>query len=97
MFDIVKELREYGINPVIADPEADAAEAKALYGVEFADIKDIKGMDAVIIAVSHKEFSGLKMKAVDKFFGKGKKVLLDLKGLLNRKEYEEAGYNYWRL
>ncbi len=97
VFDIVKELREYGINPVIADPEADAAEAKALYGVEFADIKDIKGIDAVILAVSHKEFSGLKMKAVDKFFGKGKKVLLDLKGLLDRKEYEDAGYNYWRL
>ena len=97
MIDIVHELREYGINPMIADPEADAAEAKALYGVEFADIKDVKGMDAVIIAVAHKEFSNLKMKTVDKFFGKGKKVLLDLKGLLNRKEYEEAGYNYWRL
>ena len=27
----------------------------------------------------------------------GKKVLLDLKGLLNRKEYEAAGYSYWRL
>ena len=97
VIDIVHELREYGINPMIADPEADAAEAKALYGVEFADIKDVKGMDAVIIAVAHKEFSNLKMKTVDKFFGKGKKVLLDLKGLLNRKEYEEAGYNYWRL
>ena len=28
---------------------------------------------------------------------KGKKVLLDLKGLLNRNEYEQAGYSYWRL
>ena len=97
VFDIVKELLEYGINPMIADPEADAAEAKALYGIEFADIKDIKEMDAVIIAVAHKEFSNLKMKNIDKFFGKGKKVLLDLKGLLDRKEYEDAGYNYWRL
>ena len=97
VIDIVQELREYGINPMIADPEADAAEAKALYGIEFADIRDVKEMDAVIIAVAHKEFSNLKMKNIDKFFGKGKKVLLDLKGLLNRKEYEDAGYNYWRL
>jgi UDP-N-acetyl-D-galactosamine dehydrogenase len=97
VIDIVHELREYGINPMIADPEADAAEAKALYGIEFADIRDVKEMDAVIIAVAHKEFSNLKMKNIDKFFGKGKKVLLDLKGLLNRKEYEDAGYNYWRL
>ena len=33
----------------------------------------------------------------DCFYGNGKKVLLDLKGLLNRREYEEAGYSYWRL
>lgn len=97
VFDIVKELREYGIEPVIADPEADANEAKQLYGVEFVDIKAVKGMDAVILAVAHKEFSSLKMKDVDKLFGKGRKVLLDLKGLLNRKEYEAADYNYWRL
>lgn len=31
------------------------------------------------------------------FFGAGTKVLLDIKGLLNRKEYESAGYKYWRL
>lgn len=97
VFDIVKELREYGIKPVIADPEADAAEAKHLYGVDFVDIKAVKGMDAVILAVAHKEFSSLKMKDVDKLFGKGRKVLLDLKGLLNRKEYEAADYKYWRL
>lgn len=97
VFDIVKELREYGIEPVIADPEADANEAKQLYGVEFVDIKAVKGMDAIILAVAHKEFSSLKMKDVDKLFGKGRKVLLDLKGLLNRKEYEAADYNYWRL
>ena len=28
---------------------------------------------------------------------KGKKVLLDIKGLLDRNEYEKAGYDYWRL
>ena len=27
----------------------------------------------------------------NKFFGEGQKVLLDIKGLLNRKEYEDAG------
>ena len=97
VFDIVKELREYGIDPLIADPEADADEAKHLYGVEFVDIKTVKGMNAIILAVAHKEFGNLKMKDVDKFFGKGKKVLLDLKGLLNREEYETSGYNYWRL
>ncbi len=97
IIDIVKELKQYGITPVIADPEADAAEAKMLYGVEFVDMCTIKNMDAVILAVAHTEFSHFTMTEMDKFFGEGKKVLLDLKGLLNRKEYEAAGYSYWRL
>lgn len=97
IIDIVKELKEYGIMPVIADPEADAEEAKHLYGVEFVDMSTIRDMDVVILAVAHNEFNNFTMDEMDKFFGKGKKVILDLKGLLNRKEYEAAGYSYWRL
>lgn len=97
VFDIVKELREYGIEPVIADPTADAAEAKRLYGVEFVDIDTIENMDAVVLAVAHAEFANLEMSRIDRFFGKGKKVLVDVKGILNRKLYEDAGYKYWRL
>ena len=97
IIDIVNELKEYGINPVIADPEADAEEAKYLYGIEFVDMNTIKDMDAVILAVAHDSFSSLSMNDMDAFFGDGQKVLLDIKGLLNRKEYEAAGYSYWRL
>ena len=97
VIDIVNELREYNIEPVIADPEADAEEAKRLYGIEFVEMDSIRDMDAVILAVAHTEFSGFTMNDVDKFFGEGKKVLLDIKGMLDRKEYEEAGYKYWRL
>lgn len=97
IIDIVKELKEYGIEPLIADPVADAAEAKHLYGVDFAAMNTIKNMDAVILAVAHTEFSNFSIEQMDNFFGEGKKVLLDLKGLLNRKEYEAAGYSYWRL
>ena len=97
IIDIVKELNEYGINPVIADPQADADEAKHLYGIEFVSMDSVNDMDAVILAVAHDEFSGITIDRMDKFFGTGKKVLLDIKGLLNRKEYEKAGYSYWRL
>lgn len=97
IIDIVKELNEYGIDPVIADPEADADEAKRLYGVEFVDSHTIADMDAVVLAVAHAQFKELTMDDMDKFYGIGQKVLLDLKGLLDRKEYESAGYSYWRL
>lgn len=97
VFDIVKELREYGIEPTIADPAADADEAKRLYGVDFTDIVNVKDMDAVVLAVAHKEFSSFTMADIDNMFGEGKKVLLDIKGLLDRTAFEKAGYLYWRL
>lgn len=97
VFDIVKELREYGIEPMIADPQADVSEAKHLYGIEFVTMDAICNMDAVVLAVAHTEFSRFTMENIDSFFGKGKKVLVDVKGLLNRAEYEAAGYSYWRL
>ncbi len=97
IFDIVKELREYGIEPIVADPVADADEAKRLYGLEFVDINFIKDMDAVVLAVAHERFADFTICDMDKLFGDGQKVLLDIKGLLNRKEYETAGYSYWRL
>lgn len=97
VIDIVHELREYGIEPIIADPQADSDEAKRLYGIEFVPIEDIKDMDAVILAVAHTEFKDMLMRTVDSLYGEGKKVLLDIKGLLDRKEYEAAGYDYWRL
>ena len=97
VFDIVKELREYGIEPLIADPVADANEARTLYGIQFCDMNDIQEMDAVILAVAHKEFAGLTMRQMDGLFGDGQKVLLDIKGLMNRVAYEHAGYRYWRL
>lgn len=95
--DIVNELREYGIESIITDPEADRDEAKRLYDIEFTDINRIRDIDAVILAVAHKKFNDLKISDMNAMYGAGKKVLLDIKGIFNRQEYEAAGYEYWRL
>lgn len=97
VIDIVNELHEYGITPVIADPQADCDEAKRLYGIEFVDISGITDMDGIILAVAHNEFNSLTMNDFDRMYGSGKKVLIDIKGMLSRKDYESAGYSYWRL
>ena len=95
--DIVNELGEYGIVPAICDPCADAAEAERLYGVHFIGPDEIKEVDAVIVAVAHDAFRSLDRARIDSFFGAGEKVLIDVKGLFSRKEFEENGYLYWRL
>ena len=97
IIDIVHELEEYGIHPVIADPEADSDEANRLYNVVFTDISSIKEMDAVILAVAHTKFMNITPLKMNSFFSKGKKVLLDLKGILDRNKFENDDYIYWRL
>lgn len=97
VFDIVKELREYSIEPIVADPVADSDEAEKLYGIKFTDVSEIKEMDGVILAVAHVEFGNITLDEMNKICAGNPKVLLDIKGILNRKEYEKAGYCYWRL
>ena len=100
VIDIVNELKEYGINPMIADPQADAEEANHEYGITFNSIEEVSQMDAVIVAVGHNQFMNLEQNDFNKMFKQAEnenKVLLDIKGVLNRKEYEATGYRYWRL
>ena len=99
VIDIVNELREYGIEPVIVDETADRDEAKHLYGIELADRSAISNVDALIIAVAHDEFADLDKDAIDACFNPAntKKVLVDVKGVLNRKAYLSEDYIYWRL
>ncbi len=99
VIDIYKELKEYGITAKVTDDNADADEAKRLYGITFTPMKDIKNCDAVILAVAHEAYKQLTMDDLAALYAdNGKaKVLTDLKGVLDRKEYENAGYLYWRL
>lgn len=98
VIDIYKELGEYGIRPVVVDPAADADEAGRLYGIEFHDIKEVRDMDAVVIAVAHSGFLELSREDIAAFFNPAHKVkvLMDIKGLLDKKDYQED-YLYWRL
>ena len=94
--DIIKELKEYEINPIVVDPVADKEEAKKLYGIQLDTMDKLVDLDALIIATSHEEFKKITMKEFDKMF-KNKKVIVDVKGILDREEYQKANYNYWRL
>jgi UDP-N-acetyl-D-galactosamine dehydrogenase len=99
VIDIVRELSEYGIEVLISDPVASANEARHEYGVELTALQDVGWVDAVILAVAHKEFrkiSSTKLAALCKK-GTSKGVFVDVKSLLQRAEVEKAGLMYWAL
>lgn len=100
IIDIVNELNEYGVKPIIVDPVADAEEAHEEYGIQFDTMVELQALDAVVLAVSHEGFLSLNQEDIKKMFKQDtteKPILFDLKGILNRQEYEVAGYRYWRL
>lgn len=99
VIDIYNELLEYGITSVVADPVADSDEAMHEYGIGFVDMSEIRDMDAIIIAVAHSEFGGINIEKLDGMFAPdcNKKVLVDVKGVLNRKDFADTDYIYWRL
>lgn len=101
--DIVHELEEYGIQTMVTDPYADAQEAVKYYQAAIYSIEQIRDCDAIVIAVGHTEYETLSTEQMDHMFRKaqdekqGKKILSDLKGILDKDTYEKSGYLYWRL
>ena len=97
VIDIVRELREYDVHPVIADPIADKAEAKRLYDVDIANMDDIHDMDMVIVAVAHDNFKKLKIADISNLYSGESGILFDLEGIYDLNEYLDKGYIVWRL
>lgn len=105
VIDIINELKEYGINVFVADPIADENEVKREYGIDLTKFENIKNMDAVIVAVGHKEYMELTLESIKKLYeekpvslsNEDKLVLVDVKGIFDRKEAQLKNYLYWRL
>jgi UDP-N-acetyl-D-galactosamine dehydrogenase len=75
--DIYKELRSYDIVTDVYDPWADAAEVKHEYGLDMVEMPKGK-YDAIVLAVSHKEFLEMDLVGMKKDGG----ILYDVKGIL---------------
>lgn len=98
--DIIKELNTYGIEPIIYDPVADKEDAEKFYNIQLHPFEDLKDLDCVMIAVAHKEFTNLTNEQIDAMFKEmptNQKIIVDVKGIKDRKELLTLGYKYWRL
>jgi UDP-N-acetyl-D-galactosamine dehydrogenase len=57
--DTYRELREFGIEPLVNDPLADPAAVRHEYDIELAPIDEFKQLDALIYAVAHDDYGPL--------------------------------------
>lgn len=98
--DIIRELKKYGVKPIVIDPWASEKDAMQEYGVELKTMEDAKGADCIIVAVAHDEFKALSLSDLDRLYVNRKneqKVLIDVKGIYNVEELNASGFRYWRL
>lgn len=99
--DIINRLAEYGIEPVLIDPWADREEVRREYGVTLADREEARDADCVVIAVAHDSFRELSWQQLGGMYRKEmpvqERVLIDVKGIRDRREAADVGYRYWRL
>lgn len=98
VIDIIDELKDYEIDVVVHDPMADKEEVKREYGIDLVDKSEIKDVNAIVVAVGHQLFSNYNLDNFDKLYkNPNKKVLIDIKEILDRDEATNRGYHYWSL
>jgi len=95
--DIIEELKDYGVTVLAHDPLAIPEEARKHCGVELVSLKDIKDVDAVILAVAHREYQELGIERISSLCRKGRSILLDIKTVFTPDQARSLGINYWRL
>ncbi|MEM1484421.1 nucleotide sugar dehydrogenase [Oscillospiraceae bacterium PP1C4] len=95
--DVIDQLKDYGINVLVCDPLADPQEAITAYGQALLPLEQLCDLDAIVLAVPHEEYRRLRLDALSAMFGTKSKVLIDVKGIIHKKEAEKEGFFYWSL
>jgi UDP-N-acetyl-D-galactosamine dehydrogenase len=98
VYDIIRELRNYGVKPLIVDPHANKEEVFHEYGIKLSSMDDARNSDVVVFAVAHNDFKVMTIDFIDSLYAnKNNKILIDVKSMFDLEDLKKNKYNYWRL
>ena len=92
--DIVRELTNFGVRATVSDPKARPEDAVHKYGIALTDLSQTKNLDALVLAVPHREFLSDPTKLFAKLKPQG--VLIDVKSVIDP-AIVPSGITYWSL
>ena len=97
--DIVKDLQEYGINPIVVDPWADKNETLKEYDINLVEFNELNNVDCLIFAVGHQVYKEMPLDKIISLYSLNdkKKILIDIKGIFDIRDLQNKGFIYWRL
>lgn len=81
--DVIKALKEYGINVSVYDPWANPEEVMQEYGLETCCVQPNEKFDAIVLGVAHKEFLETDLALMQKPMS----IIYDVKGVLGKKAH----------
>lgn len=90
--DVLREFKTFGIEAVVHDPHADPKEVAREYGMPMSPLKAFKNLDALVLAVPHKEYLGKPLMGMLRKGG----ILVDVKSVVDRKTVP-GNLRYWSL
>ena len=92
--DILTELKTFGLKPVAHDPLAAPADVSQEYGLEISQLPQFKKLDALILAVPHRQYLEKPEKLNTMLRDGG--ILVDIKSAIDPKTIQ-GNLRYWSL
>jgi UDP-N-acetyl-D-galactosamine dehydrogenase len=96
VIDIIRELQSYGVEVFVTDPQADSEEAVHEYGVPLTPFDALPQADAIVAAVSHREFAEFGVEELGRKVVQGG-AFIDVKAAFDAQALTAAGLRVWRL
>ena len=96
VIDIITELKTYGVEVFVHDPEGDPAEAMHEYGVKLTPWDELPKADAIVAAVAHKQYLALSVDQIAAKVAPGG-GFVDVKSSFDQAALSGSGLRVWRL
>lgn len=93
--DMIRELQQFGIEPILHDPLVDAQEAMREYALELSPLRALQNLDGLIYAVAHEHYVALGALGLRTMLNPGG-VFIDVKSMLDPQDFAPP-YVYWSL
>lgn len=96
VIDIINELKSYGATVMVHDPIANPEAAKKEFNIDLCSWSDLTDLDAIMITVSHKYYVELNTNEYKEKL-KRRSLIMDIKEILDRKDFADTEIVFWKL
>ena len=93
--DIINELRDFQVTPLVHDPLADPEEALSEYGLDLSALEALTNLDGLVLAVPHGVYTDMGPNRLEKMLAK-KAAIVDVKSVLDPRALAPS-HLYWSL